>query len=234
MEQEVLKKLPKHLGIIIDGNGRWAKKRGMPRSFGHGKGFSNLEKILKECFYTYNINIISIYAFSTENWNRPKDEVNYLMDLFRKYLSKSFEKKYPDVKFNLIGDISGLPEDIAKSVTELMDRTKDRTCHILNMAVNYSGQDEIVNAFNLMIRDGVKEASREEIEKHLYTKGQPPIDFCIRTSGECRISNFMLWQLAYAELYFPTVSWPSFSKKDLLKALLEYQKRDRRFGEIKE
>ncbi len=234
MEASELKKLPVHMGIIIDGNGRWAKKRGMPRSFGHGKGFSNLEKILKECYYTYNIPNISIYAFSTENWNRPKAEVDYLMDLFRKYLSKSFDKKYPDVRFNLIGDITRLPEDIASQVTALMERTKDRTAHVLNMAVNYSGQDELVNAFNLMINAGEKVASREVIEKYLYTKGQPPMDFCIRTSGEQRISNFMLWQMAYAELYFPTVAWPSFSKKDLLKALLEYQCRNRRFGEIKE
>ena len=205
MEQQELKKLPNHLGIIIDGNGRWAKKRGMTRSMGHAKGFSNLEKILKECYYTYNIPIVSIYAFSTENWNRPTDEVNYLMDMFRKYLNKSFEKKYPDVRFNILGDINGLPKDIADACQNLMERTKERTGPILNMAVNYSGQDELCHAFNEMIKDGVKQASRTTIENYLYTKGQPPLDFVIRTSGEHRLSNFMLWQLAYAELYFPTV-----------------------------
>ena len=178
--------------------------------------------------------IVSIYAFSTENWNRPQEEVGYLMELFRKYLGKRFEKKYPDVRFNVLGDLNGLPEDIAKSCKKLMESTKNRTGKILNMAVNYSGQDEICNAFNEMIKAGEKEATRETVEKYLYTNGQPPLDFIIRTSGEQRLSNFMLWQLAYAELYFPNVCWPSFSKKDLHKALLEFQKRDRRFGEIKE
>ena len=234
MEITELKKIPNHLGIIIDGNGRWAKKRGMTRSMGHAKGFNNLEKALKECFYTYNIPIVSIYAFSTENWNRPQDEVDYLMDLFRKYISKKFEKKYPDVRFNLMGNIDGLPQDLSLSCKKLMESTKNRTGKILNMAVNYSGQDELCHAFNEMIKCGEKCATRATIEKYLYTNGQPPVDFVIRTSGEQRLSNFMLWQLAYAELYFPSVCWPSFSKKDLHKALLEFQKRDRRFGEIKE
>lgn len=228
-----LKKIPTHLGIIIDGNGRWAKKRGLTRSMGHKAGFNNLEKMLKECFYTYNIPIVSIYAFSSENWNRPQSEVDYLMDLFRKYLSKRFIKKYPDVRFNLIGNIDGLPADLAKKSKKLMADTQDRTQFILNMAVNYSGQDELVNAYNQMIKEGVTEVTRETIADHLYTKGQPALDFVIRTSGEQRVSNFMLWQMAYAEFYFPQVCWPGFTKKHLHKALLEYQNRDRRFGEIK-
>ena len=234
MEQQELKKLPTHLAIIIDGNGRWAKNRGLSRSMGHLKGFKTLEKNLKTCFYEYNIPIVSIYAFSSENWNRPQAEVDYLMDLFRKYLNKSFEKKYPNVKFNLIGNIDGLPKDIAVQVKGLMEKTKNNTGYILNMAINYSGQDELVYAYNTMIKSGITEVNREIIESHLYTKGQPPIDLCIWTSGEQRLSNFMLWQLAYAELYFPKVNWPAFGKKDLHKALLEYQKRDRRFGAIKE
>ena len=233
MELQDLKKLPNHLGIIIDGNGRWAKRRGMPRSFGHAKGFNNLEKILKECFYNYNIPIVSIYAFSTENWNRPKDEVDYLMELFRKNLNKSFEKKYPNVKFNIMGDLDGLPMDIAKNCKSLMENTKDRTGSILNLAVNYSGQDELVYACNSIIKEKIEVVDRDIIANHLYTKGQPPLDFCIRTSGEQRLSNFMLWQLAYTELYFTKVDWPAFSKKDLFKALLDYQQRDRRFGAIK-
>lgn len=234
MKRQELKKLPKHLAIIIDGNGRWAKKRGLPRSMGHKAGFRNLEKILNECFFNYNISIISVYAFSSENWKRPQNEIDYLMDMFRKYLSNHFEEKYPDVKFNLLGDINALPEDIANNCVALMEKTKNRKEKIFNLAVNYSGQDELVNAFNCMIKAGETNVNRKTIEKYLYTCGQPPVDFCIRTSGEQRLSNFMLWQLAYAELYFPSVYWPSFSKKDLHNAFLEYQKRDRRFGAIEE
>ena len=228
-----LQKLPSHLAIIIDGNGRWAQKRGLVRSVGHAKGFKNLEKILKNCFYTYNIPHVSIYAFSSENWNRPQQEVDYLMNLFRKNLSKTFEKKYPHVRLNIIGNIDGLPNDIAESCKLLMEKTINNTEFVLNMAINYSGQDEIVNAFNIMAQKGLQVVTRHDIENNLYTKGQPPIDFVIRTGGEQRISNFMLWQMSYAELYFTKTYWPSFGTKNLYNALLEYQNRDRRFGAIK-
>lgn len=235
MEKNIqeLKKIPNHLGIIIDGNGRWAKKRGLTRSMGHKAGFGTLEKILKECFYTYNIPVVSIYAFSTENWNRPKDEVDYLMETFRKYLNQEFKNDYPEVKLNVLGDIDGLPEDIARNCKKLIEETKNGTKYTLNMAVNYSSQDELVHAYNQMIEEGVTKVDRETIANHLYTKGQPPLDFVIRTSGEQRLSNFMLWQAAYAEFYFPKVYWPAFTKNHLHKALLEYQSRDRRFGAIK-
>ena len=235
MEKNIqeLKKIPNHLGIIIDGNGRWAKKRGLTRSMGHKAGFGTLEKILKECFYTYNIPVVSIYAFSTENWNRPKDEVDYLMETFRKYLNQEFKNDYPEVKLNVLGDIDGLPEDIATNCKKLIEETKNGTKYTLNMAVNYSSQDELVHAYNQMIEEGVTKVDRETIANHLYTKGQPPLDFVIRTSGEQRLSNFMLWQAAYAEFYFPKVYWPAFTKNHLHKALLEYQSRDRRFGAIK-
>lgn len=232
--QKELKKLPTHIAFIIDGNGRWAKSRGLIRSLGHKAGLSRLEKNIKECFYGYGIPIVSVYAFSTENWNRPNDEVNYLMDLFRKYLGKRFLKKYPETRFNLMGDMSGLPEDIAKKAKNLMDLTKDRTKFILNLGINYSGQDELVIAVNKIIEEKIEHVTRQVISDHLFTRGQPPVDFMIRTSGEQRLSNFMLWQVAYAEFYFPKVHWPAFNSKQLYKALLEYQSRDRRFGAIKE
>ena len=156
------------------------------------------------------------------------------MDLFRKYLGKGFLKKYPETRFNLMGDMSGLPEDIAKKAKNLMDLTKDRTKFILNLGINYSGQDELVIAVNKIIEEKIEHVTRQVISDHLFTRGQPPVDFMIRTSGEQRLSNFMLWQVAYAEFYFPKVHWPAFNSKQLYKALLEYQSRDRRFGAIKE
>ncbi len=233
MDKE-LKKLPKHLGLIIDGNGRWAKKRGLARSLGHKAGFNRLEKIAKECFYEYGIPHISVYCFSTENWNRPQDEVDYLISIFRKMVSGNMKKKFPDVRINFMGDLSKFPEDIEKKAKKLMADTMDNTKYTLNLGINYSGQDELVYAVNNIISEGIEKVDREIIAEHLYTKGQPPVDFLIRTSGELRISNFMLWQLAYAELYFPKVNWPGFNSKHLKTALLEFQGRDRRFGAIKE
>lgn len=232
MEQEI-KKLPKHLAFIVDGNGRWAKQRGLVRSMGHKAGFNRLQKILKECFYDYKIPYVSCYCFSTENWNRPKDEVNYLIDLFYKYLTTTFMKKFPNVRFNIIGDYTAFPEKVAKRAERMMELTKNNTEFTLNLALNYSGQDELVHAMNNIIAEGIEKVDRKTIEDHLYTAGQPPVDFCIRTSGEQRLSNFMLWQLAYAELYFPKTYFPAFSSKNLKSALLEYQNRDRRFGAIK-
>ena len=228
-----LKKLPKHLGIIIDGNGRWAQEKGLPRSLGHQAGLKTLEKILKECFFTHNIPYVSIYAFSTENWNRPQKEVDFLMDLFRKYFKKNMEKKYPEVKINIMGDLNDCPDDIKNMANQLMEKTKDNNKYTFNLAFNYGGQQEIVKAVNNVLASGKTNISKEEFEQFLYTKGEPPLDFVIRTSGEQRLSNFMLWQVAYAELYFTQTNWPAFNKKHLVKALFEYQKRDRRFGAIK-
>lgn len=232
MEKQ-LKKLPNHIAFIIDGNGRWANKRGKTRSMGHKAGFSRLEKIVEECFFEYNIPVVSIYAFSSENWNRPEEEVNYLIEIFRKMVNKKLAKKYPDVRVNFMGDLSKFPEDIEKKAKKLMEETKDRTKYIYNIGINYSGQDELVYAVNNIISEGIEKVDRNIISEHLYTKGQPPVDFCVRTSGEYRLSNFMLWQLAYAELYFPKVFWPAFTSKHLYESLLQYQSRDRRFGAIK-
>ena len=232
-EMVELKKLPKHLGLIIDGNGRWAKAKGLSRSMGHKAGLSTLERIIKECFYTYGIEHVSVYCFSTENWNRPEAEVEYLRQLFRKWISSKMEKKYPDVRINYMGEFEKFGEDIARDGHKIMERTKDNKL-TLNLGINYGGQDELVIAVNKIISEGVEKVERQVIDDHLFTAGQPPIDFLIRTSGEQRLSNFMLWQVAYAEMYFPKCHWPAFNKNTLYKALLEYQSRDRRFGAIKE
>lgn len=235
MKKSELKKLPKHIGFIIDGNGRWAKARGMTRSMGHKAGFSNLERMIKECFYKYGISSMSVYCFSTENWNRPEKEVDYLRTIFRKMLNDNFLEKYPDVKLNIMGDFGKFGEDIEKKGHELMAKTMERENKFtLNLGINYSGQDELVYAINNIISEGIEKVDRDIIAKHLYTGDQEPVDFLIRTSGEQRLSNFMLWQVAYAEFYFPKMHWPAFSKKDLFEALKEFQNRDRRFGAIKE
>ena len=232
--KEEITKLPNHIGFIIDGNGRWAKQRGLPRSLGHDAGIKNLDVVLKECFYTYGIPVVSLYAFSTENWNRPQKEIDFLIKCFRKYLSKGFTTKYPRVKLNVMGDYTRFPQDLVDNARNTMEETKNNTEFVLNLGINYSGQDEIVYAVNKIISQGIKHVDRKTIENNLYTAGQVPLDFCIRTSGEQRLSNFMLWQISYAELYFPKTYWPAFGKKELYLALKEYESRNRRFGAIKE
>lgn len=232
--KEELKKLPVHLGLIIDGNGRWAKQRGLARSMGHKAGFDNLEKMLKVCFYEYGIKHVSVYCFSTENWNRPEKEVDYLRKLFRKWVKSNMTKKYPDVRINFMGEFGEFGEDIAIKGKELMEKTAQNDKFILNLGINYSGQDELVMAVNKILEEKIDKVDRETIADHLYTAGQPPVDLLIRTSGEHRISNFMLWQLAYAEMYFPKCHWPAFDEECLYEALKEFQNRDRRFGAIKE
>lgn len=229
-----LEKLPQHIGFIIDGNGRWAKEHGWPRTKGHQHGVKNLDVILKECFFHYGIPIVSIYAFSTENWNRPQKELDLLFKYLTDYLkANDFVKKYPHVRLNIMGDYTKFPPALVKNAKHVIEATKDETKFILNLGINYSGQDEIVRAVNLMLKDGLAPTvDRATLEKYLYTQGQPALDYVIRTSGEQRLSNFMLWQVSYAELYFPKIHWPAFSKDDLKTALLEFQSRDRRFGAI--
>lgn len=232
---KALAKLPKHLGFIIDGNGRWAKQRGWARTKGHEYGIKNLDVVLRECFYHYQIPIVSVYAFSTENWNRPQAEIDFLFKALGDYLkSNDFQKKFPNVKVNIMGDLTRLPAKLAKNAAQIMQDTKDATPYLLNLGINYSGKDELVYAVNHIIKDQVTAVDRDVMEKYLYTYGQPPLDFVVRTSGEQRLSNFMLWQIAYAELYFPKTYWPDFGKDELFTALQEYQQRDRRFGAIKE
>lgn len=227
-------KVPRHIAFIIDGNGRWAKRRGLTRSIGHKAGFNTLKKVCKYCF-ELGIKYVSVYAFSTENWNRPKAEIDGLIEIFKKYFdSEEFIKDYPNVRLNIMGDYTKFPQDLVDIAEDIIFKTKDKTDFVLNVGINYSGKDELVWAINNIIKDGVQEVDRSVVDRYLYTAGQPEPDFIIRTSGEQRLSNFMLWQCAYSELYFPKTLWPDFKKRELMNALEEFSKRNRRFGSIKE
>lgn len=232
--------VPNHIAIILDGNGRWAKSKGMPRNYGHAQGSKNVEMICEEA-YKMGVQYLTVYAFSTENWSRPKEEVDALMKLLRNYMKtclKTAEKNRMCVR--VLGDKSGLDADIRQRIEELEEATKDNDGLHFQIALNYGGKDEIVRAINHIIedRDSGKIAktavTSELLEEYLDTAGLPDPDLLIRTSGEQRTSNFLLWQLAYAEFYFADVHWPDFSKEELLKAIEVYNSRDRRFGEIRE
>jgi len=225
--------LPNHIAFIIDGNGRWAKLRHLPRSQGHIKGAEKMEKMYQMVRET-GIKHLSIYAFSTENWNRPKDEVDGLMKLFKKAINTFNQKKYADCHIEFWGDLSRFDEDIRKSAIEVMERTKGNDNFHINLCLNYGGREDIVQAVNKLIKQGKTSVTIEDISNNLYTYNSPNPDFIVRTSGEQRLSNFMPWQSTYAELYFPKVLWPDFSKRDLIEAIKEYSSRDRRFGAIKE
>lgn len=224
--------LPNHIAIILDGNGRWAKKRGLPRNLGHKKGVETLVKIVRYCS-ELGIKNLTVYAFSTENWNRPKEEVDYLMNLIEdnfEDLDKRLNNR--NIKLKVIGEKNRLRDSIKNIINEVEIKTKNNTGMIFNIAFNYGSKDELINAFKEMIKDKVI-LSKENVDKYLYTSESKDVDLLIRTSGEKRISNFLLWQIAYAEMYFTNVLWPDFSKKELNKALESYQNRDRRFGGIK-
>lgn len=233
-------KVPNHVAIILDGNGRWAKSKGMPRTYGHMQGAKNVE-VVCEAAYNMGINYLTVYAFSTENWNRPTDEVNALMKLLRNYMKtclKTAEKN--DMCVKVIGDKSGLDEDIRKRIAELEEATKDYKGLHFTIALNYGSRDEIIRAIKNVakdVKDGKVDAEQiteELFSGYLDTKELPDPDLMIRTSGEQRISNFLTWQLAYTEFYFTDVPWPDFGKEELEKAVEAFQKRDRRYGLVKE
>lgn len=226
-------KLPNHIAIILDGNGRWAQKKGLPRNFGHKQGVETLIKISRYCS-DIGVKNLTVYAFSTENWNRPKEEVEYLMNLLKEYfqgLDKNLRKR--NIKLKVIGERTNLSKELLDIINFVEENSKYNTGMILNIAFNYGGKDEIVNAVKSMMNDKVI-ISKENIDKYLYTNESGNVDLLIRTSGEQRISNFLLWQIAYAEFYFTKVHWPEFSKKELNKAIEAYQNRDRRFGGLKD
>lgn len=225
-------KIPCHVGIIMDGNGRWAKERGLNRSKGHEAGYNTLKNTAKYILDS-GVKVLSVFAFSTENFNRPKEEVDFLMNLFIKGFKKDttfFNKENIKVVFS--GRKEPLKKDVIEAMEYLSKSTKNNTKGILNICLNYGGRSEIVDAVNHIIKDNLKEVDEEVINSYLYNK-LPDIDLLIRTSGEVRISNFMLWQLSYAELYFPKCYFPDFNQEEFDKALLEYTKRDRRFGSVK-
>ena len=232
--------IPQHVAIILDGNGRWAKAKGMPRNYGHAQGSKNVEKICEEA-WRMGIKYLTVYAFSTENWKRSKEEVDALMKLFRNYMKKCIKiSRDNDMKVRVIGDITKLDEDIQKRILELEEATKNNGGLNFQIAINYGSRDEITRAVRTLAED-VKEGKLmpEEvneacIERYLDTHDIPDPDLLIRTSGEQRLSNYLLWQLAYTEFYFTDVPWPDFSKQELEKAIEQYNRRDRRYGGVKE
>ena len=240
LDQIDLKKVPKHIAIIMDGNGRWAKKRGLLRVFGHEKGAKAVKETI-EAAGKAGVTHLTLYAFSTENWNRPKKEVDKLMSLLVSSLKKEFKTlNENNIKLNAIGNLKELPEKAYKELTDVISSTQNNNKLVLTLALSYGSRDEIVKTVK-EIADKVKNniISIESIDEsiineHLYTQNLPDVDLLIRTSGEQRISNFLLWQIAYAELYFTEVFWPDFAKEDLYKAIINYQNRERRFGKTSE
>ena len=232
--------MPRHVAIILDGNGRWAKAKGMPRNYGHAQGSKNVERICEEA-WRMGIKYLTVYAFSTENWNRPKDEVDALMKLLRNYMKTCLKTAAKnDMKIRVIGDITRLDEDIRSRIEELEEATKDNGGLNFQIAINYGSRDEITRAVRRIAadcRDGrlaAEEIDEQVIDRYLDTHDIPDPDLLIRTSGEQRLSNYLLWQLAYTEFYFTPVAWPDFTKEELEKAVEAYNHRDRRYGLVKD
>lgn len=226
-------KLPNHIAFIMDGNGRWATRRGLPRNIGHREGVKAVERTIKACI-KYGVKYCTFFAFSTENWKRSKEEIDGIFNLLRKYIAKEdnlFVKN--QIKLNSIGVLSPFPTDLQKALEKTKNDTKGFDKLTVTFALNYGGRDDIVRAVNSLIKEGKVEITENDLLNALDTKEIPEPDFVIRTSGENRISNFMLYQMAYSELYFPEVLWPDFDEKHFLEAIKVYEKRDRRYGGIK-
>ncbi len=231
--------LPRHIAVIMDGNGRWAKQRGKPRIFGHRAGAESVKSIVDTCA-RLKIQAVTLYAFSTENWKRPKAEVLGLMSMLKRFLRSELKEVHRNnIKFQAIGNIAGLADDVQKEIAAGTSVTAQNTGTILNVALNYGGRAEILEAckkaakFCLEAGQPLDDLREEHIEQHLYTYGLPDVDLLIRTSGEMRISNFLLWQLAYSEIYVTPTLFPDFRRSEIFEAILDFQKRDRRFGGVK-
>ena len=226
-------RLPRHIAFIMDGNGRWAKAKGKLRTYGHKIGADSLRIVIKHA-QELGIKVVSFYAFSTENWNRPKDEVD---EIFRIACDLIKSKKESMIKANIrlitSGDISKLPKELIGEIEDCIEKTKNNDGIVVNIAINYGSRSEILRAVNEIIKAGIKEVDEATFRKYLYTTNLPDPDLVVRTSGEQRLSNFLMFQNAYAELYFPKTYWPDFREKELEKAIIEFQNRDRRFGKIK-
>jgi len=232
-------RLPQHIAVIMDGNGRWAKKRGKPRIFGHRAGSESVKAIIDTCA-RLGIKAVTLYAFSTENWKRPKTEVSGLMQMLKKVLRRELaEVAASNIRFQAIGNIAGLAQDVQDELAFATEKTKENTGLVMCVALNYGGRAEIVEAARKAVVDAVGEGRSPEditeadIERNLFTHGLPEVDLLIRTSGELRISNFLLWQLAYSEIYVTPTLFPDFRRTEIFNAIIEYQKRDRRFGDVK-
>ena len=229
-------KIPQHVAIILDGNGRWAKAKGMPRNYGHVQGAKNVERICEDAYHM-GIKYLTVYAFSTENWRRSKEEVDALMSLLRSYMKtcvKTAKKNHMRVR--VIGDKTGLAPDIQNSIADLERESREQDGLNFTIAINYGSRDEIRRAVQKIAAEGIRpeDITEEVISEHLDTAGIPDPDLLIRTSGELRLSNYLMWQLAYAEFYFTDVHWPDFDREELKKAVERYNQRERRYGGVKE
>lgn len=232
-------RIPRHVAVIMDGNGRWAQKRGLPRTFGHRAGAESLRNIVKAAS-EIGIKVLTAYAFSTENWKRPEEEVNFLMALLSDYLDNEIEElDSNDVKIRFIGKVTDLASSLQKKIENAQSRTADNSGLILNLAVNYGGRAEITRAVQIIADKIIKGELKPQditdavVQNNLYTVGLPDPDLLIRPSGDLRISNFLLWQLAYTEFWFTDINWPDFKPEHLVQAIIEFQQRDRRFGGLK-
>lgn len=232
-------RLPRHIAVIMDGNGRWAKRRGKPRIFGHRAGAESVKSIVDTCT-RLQISAVTLYAFSTENWKRPKTEVSGLMQMLKRFLRSELDEVHGhNIRFQAIGNIAGLAEDVQKEIAFAMEKTAGNTGTIMSVALNYGGRAEIVEACRRAVRQlmsdkrPIESLAESDIERNLYTYGLPEVDLLIRTSGEMRISNFLLWQLAYSEIYVTPTLFPDFRRKEIFESIIEYQERDRRFGDVK-
>jgi len=233
-ERSPLEHVPYHLGIIMDGNGRWARQRGLPRLAGHRAGTENIRRVLTGCV-EFGVKVLTIYAFSTENWKRPEEEVKGLMSIFARVIDRELNELHREgVQLRHVGRLEGISDSLRAKVHRAIDLTKNNDRIILNVAFNYGGRAEIIDAVKRIIRDGVeaKDVTEELIGHYLYTTDCPDPDLIIRTSGEFRTSNFLLWQAAYAEYYVTPTYWPDFNKDELYKALTAFSQRNRRFGEV--
>jgi undecaprenyl diphosphate synthase len=240
LKQLNLSKLPSHIAIIMDGNGRWAKKKGLLRNLGHQGGAKTVREIVEVCA-EINVKFLTLYAFSTENWNRPKLEIDLLMKLLISSLKKELKTlQKNNIKLTTIGNVDSLPAKVSAELNDVVEKTKNNTRLTLTLALSYSSREELIKTIkeislkvknNLISPENIDESV---INNHLYTRNLPDVDLLIRTSGEQRISNFLLWQIAYAELYFTDTLWPDFNKENLFEAILNYQNRERRFGKTSE
>ncbi len=232
LRQLDLARLPRHLAVIMDGNGRWARKRRLPRIAGHRAGISAVRELVETCA-GIELPVLTVYAFSKENWKRPKAEVDFLMDLLRDYMRKELDElSANNIRVQVVGRMYELPEVVQDVLQKAMNATAANTGLVFNLALSYGGRAEIVDAARALIREGVRPEDVDEaaFARRLYTGGQPDPDLVVRTGGEFRVSNFLLWQIAYAELVMTDALWPDFRKRDLFQALLEFQRRERRFG----
>ncbi len=227
-----MSRIPTHIAIIMDGNGRYAKKRGLPRSAGHTVGAKKFREIAGIC-KDIGVKYLTVYAFSTENWKRPLEEVNAIMGLFKDYLEEAKEKLIDEnIRVNFIGDTSAFDEELRELIAEVSAMNDNESALVVNFAANYGGRDEIVRAAKLSFLEKGEDITADDIDKHLYTATMPEPELIIRPGGERRLSNFLLWQSSYSELYFCDILWPDFTKDDLFDAIIDFQKRNRRYGGI--